>query len=350
MEGLVMNTEHPASAATQGGSTDLGRQPAEPEPDACQRLSGATMGTRWSAVHTDAACPSGVLAARIQRTLDCINQQMSTWDPHSVISRLNRAPRGWYQVPPELFHVLDHALSAASASAGIFDPTVGELVDLWGFGPHGPVAMPPGDEEVAGAVQRGGWRKLKLDADHHAVWQPGGLRLDLSGIAKGYGVDRIAAALDELGVSSYLVEIGGELKSRGRKADGRPWRVDIEIPDPCGTPALPIALDNAALATSGDYRRCWIAEGRRYAHTISPLSGYPVMNDLASVSVVQKDCMSADALATALLGMGLESGLAHARCHGIPALFMHRQAWDLGLTWTDEFLALAGSHNGANRA
>ncbi|NGM88999.1 FAD:protein FMN transferase [Parapusillimonas sp. SGNA-6] len=336
--------EQDGAEPAQGRPAALHRTTSASAPLQHVRLAGDTMGTQWSVLYpaVSVACPSDALAAHIRNALDDINRQMSTWDPQSVISRLNRAPRGWYQVPAELFHVLEHALSAASASAGMFDPTIGELVDLWGFGPAGPVTVPPQDEVIAQAVQRCGWRKLKLDAAHSAVWQPGGLQLDLSGIAKGYGVDRIARVLDESGVPSYLVEIGGELASRGRKADGTPWRVDIDIPDGPKMAAFPIILNDAALATSGDYRRCYVAQGRRHAHTISAFTGYPVANELASVSVVHSECMKADALATALLGMGLEQGLAHARRHGIPALFMHRQAQDLGLTWTDEFLGLAG--------
>jgi len=339
---------HHGSKPAQGGP-EAPRAPTS-EPGTSFRLAGEAMGTRWSvlyAVGSDARS-SAALTARIRDALDDINGQMSTWDPGSVISRLNQAPRGWYQVPADLFHVLDHALSTARASAGMFDPTVGELVDLWGFGPPGPVTSAPRHEAIVQAVQRGGWHRLELNAGHSAVWQPGGLRLDLSGIAKGYGVDCIAKVLDEFGVPSYLVEIGGELKSRGRNANGEPWHVDIEIPDIAERRALPVTLNNAALATSGDYRRCCMVRGRRYAHTISPFSGYPTANDLASVSVVDAECMCADALATALLGMGLENGLAYARRNKVPALFMHRQAEDLGLTWTDEFLAVAGCAEGAN--
>jgi thiamine biosynthesis lipoprotein len=304
------------------------------------------MGTRWTVMYPGGERPADTLPSAIEHVLARINQQMSTWDPQSVISQLNRAPRGWYQVPAELFHVLSHALSVARESAGIYDPTVGELVDLWGFGPPGAVGAPPRHEDIAAAVQRCGWQKLKLDVKHRGVWQPGGLRLDLSAIAKGYGVDCIADALDQHGLSSYLVEIGRELKARGLRGDGRAWRVGIEIPDGSGAPTLPMTLMNAALATSGDYRRYYMDEGRRYAHTIGVSNGYPIMNALASVSVVHAECMAADALATALLGMGLQNGLAHARQRGIPALFMHRHAGDVSLTWTDAFLALAGRPDG----
>lgn len=300
------------------------------------------MGTRWTAIVPAGERGSDLLTACLQDALDRINAQMSTWDPHSVISRLNRAPRGWYQVPDALFDVLSHALTTARASAGSYDPTVGELVDLWGFGPRGPAPTPPRHDDIAQAVQRCGWRKLRLDGDHRAVWQPGGLHLDLSSIAKGYGVDCIAATLDQHGLSSYLVEIGGELKAKGSRIDGAPWRVGIEIPEKSGTATVPLTLTNAAVATSGDYRRYFMKDGQRYAHTIDATSGYPVMNALASVSVVHADCMAADALATALLGMGLENGLAHARRHHVPALFMHRHEGDMSLTWTEDFVAMAG--------
>lgn len=308
----------------------------------CAALHGVSMGTTWSIHYLAPGQDTGRLQAAVQAALDKIVAQMSTWDPDSAISRLNRADTGWYQVAPEFFNVLTHALELAACTDGAYDPTLGALVDLWGFGPAGSVAQPPSAEAVQQALACGGWRRTALNTAHRGVWQPGGLQFDLSSIAKGYGVDEIARVLRDAGIKHFLAELGGELAACGRNPSGLPWRVVIEAPD-ASNEKIPVNLHNAAIATSGSYRRHFHHEGRRYAHTIDPRSGAPLPDDLLSVSVIHEQCMMADAMATALLSLGPKRGLEHARRHKLAALFMAQQDAGVAVEWTPEFAALAGA-------
>lgn len=291
-----------------------------------QRLSGETMGTTWSVTVKADATALPALQRGIQARLDTVVAQMSTWEPGSDLSRFNAAPAGTRQpLPPEMQHVMRAALALAEESGGAFDPTVGPLVNLWGFGPEGERIAPDADQ-MAAARTWVGWQRLQLDANG-VMTQPGGVYVDLSGIAKGYGVDQVAGFLREQEVPAYLVEVGGELRSHGRKPDGTVWRVAVEQPSPddldpgASTPAV-IALDGMAMATSGDYRHFFDEHGQRYSHTIDPRSGRPVAHGLASVTVLHHDCMQADALATALTVLGPEQGWEYARRHGLAALLV----------------------------
>lgn len=315
-------------------------------------LSGRSMGTTWSvqaagpwedarlarADGLPADVARSVLTQALQAGLDEIIGQMSHWEPDSLISRLNRAPAGWYQVPEAFFTVLSCALQVAETTGGAYDPTVGEMVALWGFGPHGQPGRLPDADALQAARQRAGWQRLQLNAEHRGVWQPGGIALDFSSIAKGYGVDAMARVLEAHGIAHYMVELGGELRVKGLNAERQPWRLYVEAPD-TGRPenSLPIALHERAIATSGDYRRYFMLDGRRYAHTLDPRSGWALNNDLACVSVVHEQCMAADALSTALLCMGLDEGLAYAHDHGIAALFMVRRGDEFAVEWTPAF-------------
>lgn len=329
----------PRGAAAPAVRIAYGAMPARPA-----ALAGATMGTTWSA---RMALPAGVAdaAARqaIQAALDEVVAQMSTWEADADISRYNRAAPGWQTLPAEFFHVLRHALMLAQDSGGAYDPTVGPLVNAWGFGPHQRAFEPPSPAAVQAARERCGWQRVPLDDDRSAAWQPGGVYLDLSSIAKGFGVDRAAMALDALGITDYLVEVGGELRARGKRPDGQPWRVAIEVPDASDDHALALPLENCSIATSGDYRRHAGDGDARYAHTIDPRTGRPVRNAVASVTVLHPVCMQADALATVLTVLGDTDGLAYARRHGLAALFILRgeDAWRVVATPQFEALALA---------
>jgi len=329
----------PRGAAAPAVRIAYGVMPARPA-----ALAGATMGTTWSA---RMALPAGVAdaAARgaIQAALDDVVAQMSTWEADSDISRYNRAASGWQTLPAEFFHVLRHALMLAQDSGAAYDPTVGPLVNAWGFGPHQRAFEPPSPAAVQTARDRCGWQRVPLDEDRRAAWQPGGVYLDLSSIAKGFGVDRAALALDVLGITDYLVEVGGELRARGKRPDGQPWRVAIEVPDASDDHALALPLKNCSIATSGDYRRHAGDGDARYAHTIDPRTGQPVRNAVASVTVLHPVCMQADALATVLTVLGDTDGLAYARRHGLAALFILRgeDAWRVVATPQFEALALA---------
>lgn len=305
-------------------------------------LAGTTMGTTWSArMALPAGCTDHAARLAVQAALDEVVAQMSTWEAGSDISRFNRAGPGWRVLPDAFFHVLRHAVALAADSAGAYDPTAGPLVNAWGFGPHQRAFEPPSPAAIDAARLRCGWRRVALDADRQAAYQPGGAYLDLSSIAKGYGVDRAAMALDALGITQYLVEVGGELRARGKRPDGQPWRVAIEVPDASGDPALALPLEDRSIATSGDYRRHAGSGDTRYAHTIDPRTGQPVRNNVASVSVLHPVCMQADALATALTVLGETDGLAYARRHDLAALFILRDADAYRVIATPAFQAQA---------
>jgi thiamine biosynthesis lipoprotein len=241
--------------------------------------------------------------------------------------------------------VLAHALEVAGDTGGAYDPTVGPLVDLWGFGPAPRRHTRPPADAIAAARARTGWARLTLDARGRRARQPGGVSVDLSSIAKGFAVDEVAAYLRRLGVTSYLVEIGGELRGHGTKPDGTPWWVALERP-----PALPgagsgagdliVALHGLSVATSGDYRRFFEDGGQCYSHTIDPRTGCPVEHGLASVTVLHPECMIADALATALMVLGAAAGLAYARRCGLMALFVDRGARGVEERMTPSFAAM----------
>lgn len=253
--------------------------------------TGETMGTRWS-VRLAAFTGLDVckIEAAIEARLETILAQMSHWRADSVLGRFNRAPGGtWFTLPADFAHVYEAAIALAERCGGLFDPAIGALVDVWGFGPE-PVDGPPDDQRVAAALARSGCARLAYDPAARRLRQPGGVRLDLSGIAKGFAVDALGAVVRAHGCAHALVEIGGELRGMGLRPDGDPWWVDLETPLDAALP-LRVALHQLCVATSGDTVR-----GQ---HTIDPRSGYPVAHAMA-VSVLHPSAMLADAWATAL--------------------------------------------------
>lgn len=295
-------------------------------------LRGLSMGTTWSVKLVAPATTLIALERGIQARLDEVVAQMSTWQADSDISRYNRAEAGSTHALPAAFaEVLQAALALAADTDGAYDPTIGPLTDLWGFGPAGARAQAPDSAPLAQARERVDWRRLRFDAARNELLQPGGAYLDFSSIAKGYGVDRVADWLLAQGVADCLVEVGGELRAHGRKPDGSAWRIAVEQPGREDRAAAVIALDGLAIATSGDYRRYFeqssgAADGaRRYSHTLDPRSGAPIDNAVASVTVLHERCMHADALATALTVLGAHAGLAYANRQGLAALFVLRE-------------------------
>lgn len=310
------------SAAVQAG----------PEAGEICTLAGSTMGTHWTvklvAPHGYVRAP---LWAAIQARLDALVEQMSTWDPHSALSRYNTAaPGSRHRLPADCAAVLERALQLAQDSGGAYDPAIGALVDLWGFGPAPRRQAPPEGSQIAALLAQSGWSRLRFDAATRELEQPGGLRLDLSSIAKGYAVDTIADELRQQGRRHFLVEIGGELYGEGCKPDGQPWWVALEAPPAAAAMQLPeplvAALDGLAVATSGDYRQGFEHARRRYSHTLDPRSGRPVEHGLASVTVLHRRCIDADALATALMVLGPVDGPAYAQRQDIAARFLYRDA------------------------
>lgn len=293
-------------------------------------LGGHTMGTTWS-VKLVAPRDRDLhpLHAGIQAQLDRVVAQMSTWEPASDISRYNRAAAGsWQPLPDDFWRVLRTAHEVAGRSGGAFDPSVGPLVALWGFGAGAQRQRRPDAARIAEVAAYCGWQRLQLDAQAQAVLQPGGLQLDLSAIAKGYGVDLVSSWLRAQGIDAALVEVGGELHGRGRKPDGQPWRVLVESApeEDAGAdhPPRVLALDELAVATSGDRWHRYEHEGVSYSHTLDPRRHRPVERAAAAVTVVHREAMLADAWATALTVMGADEGLAFADAHGLAARFLQR--------------------------
>ncbi|MBP1204188.1 thiamine biosynthesis lipoprotein [Duganella sp. 1411] len=308
-----------------------------PAGGAIRDFAGRSMGTSWS-VRLVAAPAEALdhLQYGLQQQLDAIVAEMSHWEADSDLGRFNRAEAGsWQALPPAFFDVLSFAMEVARDSGGAYDPCAGALVNLWGFGPYGrfdqPAFTPPSRDEIAVARTQLAAAGVRIEREGRKALQPGGAQLDLSAVAKGYGVDRLAYYLKTQGVGHYLVEVGGELRGAGVKPDGQPWWVALEeVPGTDAHESVPaplvLALHGLAVATSGDYRRYFELDGRRYSHTIDPRSGMPIANNLASVTVVHGQCMAADAWSTALTVLGAEQGLALAERQGLAARFVARGA------------------------
>ncbi len=284
-------------------------------------LSGATMGTRYSAVfYATESIDQCALQAELQQAVDRVDRQMSTWQADSDLMRLNAAPPGqWVELPEELLWVLATALQIGEQSGGAFDIGIGALVSACGFGPQAATEqLPPRPPRAQDA--------LELDVPRRAARTHSRISLDLNGIAKGFAVDQLARCLERQGIHSYLVGIDGEMRACGLKADGNEWCVALEKPLKGRREVLgALAISDTAIATSGDYRHWRERDGTVYSHTMDPRSGTPLISPLASVSVLCTSCMYADAWATALLVLGLERGSELARARGLSAIFVIRE-------------------------
>jgi thiamine biosynthesis lipoprotein len=283
------------------------------------------MGSRWSAVvHVAPDVDTAALAAALAAAVEEVEAEMSTWRPTSDLERLNRAPIGeWTPIPTGLLTVLEAALAVGELSEGAFDIGVGDLVRAFGFGGG---ARTPDAARIAATAGRSSFeppKTLDLDPVNRRARRLAPLTIDLSGIAKGYGVDRMAEVATAHGISSFLVGIDGELRAKGRKPGGGAWIVGQERPDrEARALAGVIELTDAAVATSGDYRHVHEIDGRRHSHTMDPRTGAPLVGDLAQVTVVAESCMVADAWATALMVAGAARGPALARRMGLAAILV----------------------------
>jgi len=290
-------------------------------------LTGETMGTTFSI--TIPKLPSNVsvpkLSAGIEGILQQVNQQMSNWIQDSEISRFNQSSStDWFEVSPATALVIEQSIRYSKESYGAFDVTVAPLIDAWGFGPQGREIDPPDEEQLAELRTITGTDKLEVRTDPPAIRKAvPEVSVNLSAIAKGYGVDAIAEYLEGLGIMDYLVEIGGEVRMGGRKVNGQKWRVGVERPK-AGQRSLQkiVMLTDSAMATSGDYRNFIERNGQKYSHTIDPVSLKPITHRLASVTVMAKNCLEADAVATALMVMGPETGYDWAEKRQISALML----------------------------
>mgnify|MGYP001765856861 CR=1 FL=1 len=288
-------------------------------------LNGPAMGSRWSAVvHVAPDFDTAALASALAAAIEGVEAEMSTWRPTSDLERLNRAPIGeWTPVSAGLLIVLEASLAVGKLSVGAFDIGVGDLVRAFGFGGG---ARVPDPARIAAVVGRSSFeppKTLDLDPVNRRARRLAPLTIDLSGIAKGYGVDRMAEVASAHGVPSYLVGIDGELRAKGRKPDGRAWVVGQERPDRAARAlAGVIELTDAAVATSGDYRHVHEIDERTWSHTMDPRTGAPLAGDLAQVTVVAESCMLADAWATALMVSGAKEGFALVQRLGLAAILV----------------------------
>jgi thiamine biosynthesis lipoprotein len=298
-------------------------------------LRGATMGTTYHIKF--AAAPQTLdlkqLRGDVEEVLAVVDRQMSTYRADSELSRFNRAPAGqWYAVSAATAEVAAAAQSISEKSQGALDVTVGPLVKLWHFGPPGNEVpggeidfRPPADTLLSAVRKRVGYRHFDVRTDPPALRKNiDGLEVDLSSIAPGYAIDRLAQLLATHGIENFMVELGGEIRAAGQRADGKPWRVGIRWPVAGPSEMRSIPLINAAVATAGDYEKYFVHQGRRYSHVIDPASGRPIDHALASVTVVAESCMAADGWDTPLLVLGPLRGFECAERHGIAALFIAR--------------------------
>ncbi|HBA66090.1 MAG TPA: FAD:protein FMN transferase ApbE [Methylococcaceae bacterium] len=305
-------------------------------------MTGQTMGTSFSIKAS--VLPDGVeadqLNADVKELLELVNDQMSTYRPQSELSLINNSDSvEWQSVSEALYGVLAEARRISDLSEGAFDITVGPLVNLWGFGPDPLSFQAPSNESILLAMQRIGYRHLKLRTEPLSVKKNlPDLYLDLSAIAKGYGVDQVGLLFEKQGINDYLVEIGGELRLRGRKPDGNAWRIAIEKPTSEQRMIQKIvSITDISVATSGDYRNFFEAEGVRFSHTIDPRTGRSINHNLASVTVLSETAMEADAWATAFMVLGAEEGLRLAEQQHIPVLFIIKTEKGFSETSTSAF-------------
>jgi len=291
-------------------------------------IQGEALGTTWTVKSSEPASDEAEQAVRmvVNDALQLVDEQMSTYRPDSNLMKLNAATASdGFEVPEQLGEVLTEALVVSSASRGAFDVTIGPAVRAWGFGPDKTRTSPSADVLKALSVHVGS-DKLRLDGKQVHKAHPA-LEIDLSAIAKGYAVDLIAERLAADGRANLMVEVGGEIVARGSNPAGHPWRLGIETPTSAGREVLKVvSLNNAAMATSGDYRNYYEVDGKRVSHLIDPRSMRPIEHNLASVTVVHSRCSTADAWATALSVLGEDEGFSLAEAQGLQAFFIVREA------------------------
>jgi len=278
-------------------------------------IAGRTMGTTYHVnVVTDHDTGIAGLKERIDARLTAINNSMSTYQKDSEISRFNAMKQAGrtFEISADFLRVMSTAQTIFELSEGAWDATVNPLVDLWGFGRTGRQRTAPGQRKIAALLPKIGFDNIRIRPDSALVKKNKFVTLDLSSIAKGYGVDQIAALVRQTGHLNYLVEIGGEIFASGKRRDGNAWRIGINRPrkDAAFNDVYKVVeLSNQGFATSGDYRNFFEVDGIRYSHVIDPRTGYPVSNGVVSVSILAANCTLADGLATAVMVMGVKKGI-----------------------------------------
>ncbi|TRW48660.1 FAD:protein FMN transferase [Aliidiomarina halalkaliphila] len=303
-------------------------------------LEGRIFGTFFQvSIGTQHEFDEDEIKTGVLTVLNEVDRQMSTYRDDSVLNRVNRAPLGEpVTVPPELFYVLELGYEIAELSGGAFDFTVGGLVNLWGFGPEGRVTTAPDDDVLQQRLQEVGYRYVSLDAANQTVTRHADVFIDLSGIAKGYGVDAVSEYLLTKGIDNHLVNIGGDLKGNGMRSEERAWHVGIEAPNDAQQIIRHIMpIYNLGMVGSGDYRNYFEEDGVRYSHTIDPTTGRPIAHRLAGVHVIGENTTEIDALATVFMVLGEEVGLQFANEHDIAAIFLYRTNGNFDAVMSDRF-------------
>lgn len=270
-------------------------------------IAGKTMGTTYNIVYLDEV--NRDFQTSIDSLLVVFNQSLSTYVPDSELSKFNLGDTLDFKLPYFL-PVLKASKTVYEKTGGAFDPTVGPLVNLWGFGPGGPELKDSTDINLL--LKLVGFDKIEFDENQLRKKVPG-IYLDFSAIAKGYGVDVVGEFLEAKGIVNFLIEIGGELVARGVNEKGELWKVGVNRPEESANATdlfSIIALQDRGMATSGNYRNYYVKDSVKISHTINPATGYPVNHNLLSATVLAKDCMTADAYATAIMVMGTERGIA----------------------------------------
>lgn len=302
---------------------------SKPEQQLLQ-IQGQTMGTYYQVTYVlsseqseDKQYSIQHLQTLIDQQLELVNDQMSTYRPQSELSLFNKSERA-FEVSDATIKVVKRALQVYQQSGGAFDVTVGPLVNLWGFGPDKKPNKVPSAELIEQTKQKIGSQYLSIEGNRLVKAKPE-LYVDLSSIAKGYGVDVIAELLTKQGITNYLVDIGGELRASGTKLNKAPWTLAVERPEFGQNVQRLLHIGDNAIATSGDYRNYFEFDGIRYSHTIDPATGRPISHKLVSVTVIDKSSMVADALATAITVLGPENGLKFANKLNQPVFLLIKQ-------------------------
>lgn len=308
------------SLAVAGCKTDN-----EPQP---LRLQGQIFGTYWLVTYLDTWDKqlSDRLEAGIKEELEKVDLSMSTYKPHSELNQLNQAElEEWHYLSPDIFTVLSLAQEISNATYGAFDVTLGGLVNLWNFGPEKRNEELPTQAEINQRLAEAGYQYLQLDSANRAARRLKNSFIDLSGIAKGYAVDKVAERVARLGGKNFMVNIGGEIYVAGQRTESRKWNIGIEIPSQFQqTTQHLLQLSDMSVATSGDYRNFYTIDDEEYSHTLNPQTGWPVKHNLKSVTVLHPSNATADAWATAFMVLGVEKSLELAERHQIKVLFISK--------------------------
>ncbi|HEV2081309.1 MAG TPA: FAD:protein FMN transferase [Brevundimonas sp.] len=321
--------------------------PPEPPPvGPMYDLGDQAFGAGWRAqviVPPGVAPPDLLEACRDE--LSKMEAVFSRWSPTSEISRFNAAPAGTWELSETLWDALMAGLDLGDDTAGAFDPTLGALIDLWGFGPAGrrPVLTPtPSDAEIAAAVEASGWTKLRLNRGARAAVQPGGMKLDLSGMAKGLALERLSRRLSGMGATSHVIDFDGDVKARGIRSDGRPWSVALPpFPGPATRP-LVVGCHDLAVSTSTVFRKGFRQGERIVSHLIDGRSGRAIDVDTVGVTVLHPNATRADALSTGLMVMGRYEGFEWAEAMKIAAVFTNDDPRGRTVKLTSAAEAMAG--------